>query len=491
MHWPSTIQPRLKKLKQHEHVLNRDYVLVWIRQTLRGEFNPAIDAAVLYGNRHGLPVVVYHGIDNRYPYASARLHTFVLQASASMESRLSQRQIRFCRHIRRPGKPSSNLVLKLTNRSAALFVDYCNNDWLAQICQSVIETVDVPCWSVDTTRLVPGSMFEKKVATTKAFRSKHTSLREIFQVCTEEDTSPSVDKFSGPLPIEGDSLTEQQTSETSQIIVDCIAQCDIDQALPSSGQFPGDRGSALKRLKDATVNIVARYKWTRNNASLPKSTTRLSPYLHFGVLSPVEVARAIEDADLHSAAKWKFLDELLTWREHYHHLADHSDSFASYLNVPRWARATLDAHRNDERSQPYSLSELMHARTSDATWNAAQLQFLCDGWMHNNLRMYWAKQIIKFRPSPEDAWATACYLNDRLSLDGRDASTYGGIQWAFGHAKPAHRESPIYGWVTTKTDSAICKRTDMSEWIEMQSNRSRPQLECPDSPPIQRYTKGI
>ncbi len=142
--------------------------------------------------------------------------------------------------------------------------------------------------------------------------------------------------------------------------------------------------------------------------------------MQFGVLGPREVAIAIGEAEMHSAARWKFLDELLTWREYYYHLARHADDASAYQNVPAWGRKTLNVHRDDPRKKIYSLHDLVHGRTSDSTWNAAQLQFLYDGWMHNNLRMYWVKQIIKWTDTPESAWATAVYLNERLSLDGRE-----------------------------------------------------------------------
>ncbi|MEX7265615.1 hypothetical protein AB2D17_32555, partial [Pseudomonas aeruginosa] len=92
-----------------------------------------------------------------------------------------------------------------------------------------------------------------------------------------------------------------------------------------------------------------------------------------------------------------------------------------------------------------TLADLLNGTTRDETWNACQRQFLVDGWMHNNLRMYWAKRIIALTPDPETAWATACYLNDRLSLDGRDPSTYGNIAASFGAGSPGRDGPPIYG----------------------------------------------
>ena len=76
-----------------------------------------------------------------------------------------------------------------------------------------------------------------------------------------------------------------------------------------------------------------------------------------------------------------------------------SDSFHT---VPEKPRQSLLDHADDERPVLYSLTDLVHGRTSDETWNAAQRQWLQTGYMHNNLRMYWGKQnIIKWTRDPE------------------------------------------------------------------------------------------
>ena len=138
----------------------------------------------------------------------------------------------------------------------------------------------------------------------------------------------------------------------------------------------------------------------------------------------------------------------------------------------------------------YSLSELVHAQTDDATWNAAQRQFVLDGWMHNNLRMYWVKQIIKWRPDPEDAWYVACYLNDRFSLDGRDPATYGNIRWGFGLSKKGYREIDVYGWVPPKSDRAVLRRDGVPEWIEAMNKRKMTQIDV-DEKVLKRLKKKL
>ena len=207
--------------------------------------------------------------------------------------------------------------------------------------------------------------------------------------------------------------------------------------------------------------------------------------MHFGVLSPREVARAVyaaeAEGEVHAAARWKFLDETLTWREYYHHRARHVPALGCWSGLPAHARETLTAHAADPRPTVYSLGALARGETDDETWNAAQKQFLLDGWMNNNLRMVWVKQFLKWTPDPQAAWATACYLNDRFSLDGRDASTYGGIRWGFGDAKP-YREAPIYGTVSRKGDGAVRKRDGAAAWLAEQAARAPLDVAIPDDP---------
>jgi deoxyribodipyrimidine photo-lyase len=161
----------------------------------------------------------------------------------------------------------------------------------------------------------------------------------------------------------------------------------------------------------------------------------------------------------------------------------------NYDRLPAWARRELAEHAADERPEVETLGALVRGETADETWNACQKQYLLDGWMHNNLRMYWAKRLIAMTPSPEAGWATACYLNDRLSLDGRDPSTYGNLAWAFGDAAPGYGRRPIFGLVSTRSDAAIRKRTG-DAWIRQAASREAPLLEVPNDPPVDPYLTG-
>lgn len=442
------------------------YVLCWLQQALRGNDNAIIDVAVHIGNALERPVVVYHGIDNRYQYASHRLHRFILEASQSLEAQCQQRRLRFCRYVRRPEAMLEGLVYRLAEQACCIVTDEMPTFVAHRQARSVANRVTIPLFAVDAACAVPMSVFDSLIASTAAFRSAHTKQRERF-LDAPGDIQTRVRKYTGKLCFEHDDLNRFGAKRLERL----IAACAVDMSLPPASAHHGSQASAQQRLKRAIQQVVPRYRWTRNNPSLDISTSELSPYLHFGVLGPREIVSKVQQADLHPSAAWKFLDEMLTWREYYHHLAWHSKTPDGYENVPQWARDSLARHQNDARPYLYDLATLLHGTTHDDTWNVAQRQFLLDGWMHNNLRMYWVKQIIQWTPTPENAWQTACYLNDRLSLDGRDPSTYGGIQWGFGRSRKAYKETDIYGWVPRKTDAALRRRPGVSEWIAAQTRR--------------------
>lgn len=457
---------RTRRLNRRRFKRDQRYVLCWLQQALRATDNPIIDVAVSLGNEFGLPVLVYHGLDNRYPYASWRLHRFILEASASLDDPLSKRRLRFCRYVRRREKPEPHLVYRLADSAACIVTDDMPTFVARRQAESVAKKAPQPVLVVDAACAVPMSAFSRCIEATRDFRAAHRPLRDS-ALEASTDTKPSVRKFTGKLCFEHDDLVGWSSRKLDAL----IRRCDVDMTLPVANGFRGGRAVALMMLKHAIHKVIPRYKWTRNNPADPDSTTKLSPFMHFGVLGPREVVQAVRGANLHSAARWKFFDELLTWREYCHHLARFSDDPASYQNVPEWARGTLADHVDDVRPKIYSVPELLHAQTDDDVWNAAQRQFLLDGWMHNNLRMYWVKQIIRWRPTPQNAWEVACYLNDRLSLDGRDPATYGGIQWGFGRSRKAYRESDIYGWVPLKSDAALRKRKGFESWMKKQNRR--------------------
>ena len=495
-----------------------DYVLCWLQQTLRGTANPVIDAAIALGDTLGLPVVVYHGLGRGYPHASHRLHRFILEASRSLERDVEARGLRFLRFVERlapDGDAGKGLVYRLAERAGAVVLDEQAafvGRWQAERVATRLAAAPRPVAviAVDGARLVPELAIGETCRTTASFRARVNAEREHW-IEERLDLPNRHPRFDDGLAIRSDALDEPPGTPPDSLpdaptsgppndppndLVDSprdgqrdgadsgddpidalIGAAGVDMTLPPVTWCRGGRDDAERHLLWAANAVVPGYAARRNDPSA-ETTTSLSPWLHFGVLSPHDVVRAIEDSDASSRDTWKFLDELLVWREHFHHLARHADDPASYENLPASARDTLAAHANDPRPTLYPLDALVHGETSDETWNAAQRQFLALGWMHNNLRMYWGKKLIEWTASPEAAWRTACWLNDHLSLDGRDPATYGNLRWCFGASRPAS-EVAVYGRVARRGDGAIRRRAG-DDWIRRAAIRPVPRIAVPD-----------
>ncbi|WP_424968902.1 deoxyribodipyrimidine photo-lyase [Dinoroseobacter sp. S375] len=455
-----------------------DYVLCWLQQTLRAHDNPAIDAAIDLGNQLGLPVLVYHGVREDYPYASDRLHAFLLGASRDLQQGCRARGLRAVSFIDRATHREKGLVYRLAEQAAAVLTDdhpvYVARAQATRFAARAQRAV----FAIDTARLVPSQAMPDGLTTTPSFRKAHGALRAEFEA-HDSDFDSAHGPYSGPVCFAPDALADASDAEIARI----IAACGIDHSLPPCPEFPPTAAAAQAALDQFIAASLKNYPYRRNNPADETGVSRLSPYLHFGVIGPRRITAAVRAADLPANAKWKYLDELLTWREYFHYLAYRSDAPDSFATVPERPRRSLLDHASDPRPTLYTLNSLLHGQTDDETWNAAQKQWLETGYMHNNLRMYWGKQIIRWTRDPETAWKTACYLNDRLSLDGRDPATYGNMRWVFGMSKPAYREQPIYGWVPPKSDRALRKRDGAAAWLADWAQRETLRIDVPEGLP--------
>ena len=473
------LRQRTRALTSHRVDKSQAYVLCWLMQALRPTENPALDVAILLANDLALPVVVVHALENRYPYASHRLHRFILEASLELQDGVEARGMRFVRWVRREGEGEVDAIARLAEHAAAVVVDDVPTFVTRTYADDLAKRLSTAAWGVDACCAVPMNALPDHLDTTKAFRAAHGKLRDL-HLGTDLEQQPTQAAYAGELDLGESVVTDLSRDGLDEL----IGRCSVDMTVGPSPKFPGYRSVALERLQYAVREVVPRYKWTRNNPALADESTHLSPYMHFGVLSPREVAMAVqraeEEGEIHPAARYKFFDELLTWREYYHHRCRHVPDFNRWSGLPTRAKKTLLEHAGDPRPNIYDLETLIHGRTDDETWNAAQKAFTLDGWMNNNLRMYWVKQLLRWRPDPREAFAVACYLNDRFSLDGRDASTYGGIRWGFGEAKRGYRELDVYGWVAPRGDAALRKRKGMPEWLAEQAARPVAGLAVPE-----------
>ncbi|MBJ6123374.1 deoxyribodipyrimidine photo-lyase [Sphingomonas mollis] len=476
--------PRVRRMNERAIRPEGRYVLCWLQQALRARDNPVIDAGVRLGNDLGLPVLVYHGLREDYPYASDRLHRFILGASRDLARECRERGIACVQHVDRADRREKGLVYRLAADSAAVMVEDQPTFVARWQSERVAARIDRAMLAVNAACLVPPAILGDDIGSTTAFRRRHQPLRGDWLVAA--DWTAKVAAYDGPLPFTSDRLDVCTDADLDRF----VAAAAIDHALPLSPMFPAGRDGALVMLERMMDEVLPTYATTRNDATQAVGASMLSPYLHFGVIGPREVMAAVEAAIAPAASKEKFADELLTWREWFHYQALTLPAPERYDRISEWARETLAAHAGDPRPEVETLDALLHGETRDETWNACQRQFLIDGWMHNNLRMYWGKRIIAMTPDPEIAWATACYLNDRLSLDGRDPSTYGNIAASFGGGSPGREGPAIYGKVPTRSDGSTRHRPGGPAWLAAAATRPRQTLVVPDGLPTALYLSG-
>ena len=283
------------------------YVLIWLQQTLRGDDHPAIDAGVQIANELGLPALVYHGLREDYPYASDRLHYFILGASREMGKSLRMRGIACVQHVVRPSRIEKGLVYRLADVAACVVTDAHATfvgKWQAERFAAKSERAVL---AIDATRLVPHKLLPAGLGATKAFRAAHGPLRDQC-LAARVQIEPQYAPYDGPLPFEPDRLADMDNRQIAIL----VTACRIDHTLPISDEHPATRDKVEERIAALTETIISRYGWTRNNPAQAGAGSKLSPYLHFGMTSPFEIMRAIKKAGVSRSARYKFVDELLT-----------------------------------------------------------------------------------------------------------------------------------------------------------------------------------
>jgi deoxyribodipyrimidine photo-lyase len=240
----------------------------------------------------------------------------------------------------------------------------------------------------------------------------------------------------------------------------------VDRGVPPVRRFHGGSVEARRRLEAFVRGGISGYADGRNEPADWHSSL-LSPYLHFGQISPLEVALAARGSrragDDDRAA---FLEELIVRRELSVNFVHYNQRYDSFKCLPRWARKTLDEHRDDERPVAYSRAKLEAARTHDPYWNAAMREMVHTGFMQNYMRMYWGKKILEWSRTPESGFRTALFLNNKYFLDGRDPNSYAGVAWCFGLHDRGWTERPIFGKVRYMNDRGLERKFDIDRYVE-------------------------
>ena len=327
--WHPHIAPRIRASNEHAIVPTARYVLCWLQQTLRATDNPVIDAAIDLGNALGLPVLVYHGLGERYPHASARLHHFILHASRDLQINVTARGLRCITYVEHEKTREKGLVYRLAKEAAAVLTDdqpvFVARDQAARFAARCGTAV----FAVDSARLVPTQALPKSIKTTPGFRKASGALRPEYEA-HNVNFKTALPPYDGPLCYSDARLADKTDGEIETL----IAACQIDHSLPPCPQFKPTEAAADAALATFVSDHLKTYPYRRNNAADESGVSRLSPYLHFGLIGPRTITAAVRAADVPANAKWKYLDELLTWREYFHYLAFHDPQADAFCSIP-------------------------------------------------------------------------------------------------------------------------------------------------------------
>jgi deoxyribodipyrimidine photo-lyase len=426
-------------------------VVYWMQRAQRALDNPALNVAIEAANILRKPAVAFFGLVPFYPHANLRSYTFLVQGLRDIAEGLRQRNVGFV--FRR--WPDNRLDQFCAQVRPSLVVGDENPMREPERWRKVVaDRLRVPLWTVDADVVVPSKLLGKEQYAARTIRPRIHALLDQFLV------APGNPKARIPW--------QPPTSlESLSVNGDPLAGFPIDTSVRPVLTFQGGTRAALNSLARFVRERLRGYATERNHPDLD-GTSQLSPYLHFGHIGPHTIGLAVKNAGAARQDREAFLEQLIVRRELAINFVRFNPNYDRLQGVERWALRTLKEHRRDERAQLYTAQVLEDAETHDPLWNAAQRQMVVSGWMHGYLRMYWAKKILEWTRSPEEAHDIAIRLNDRYELDGRDPSGYTGIAWAIGgkHDRAWGPERLVYGKIRYMSYASTSRKFDIKGYIE-------------------------
>jgi deoxyribodipyrimidine photo-lyase len=450
------IDERVVRLKEKPVNAKGRYVLYWMQMYKRAHANHALNFAIEKANELNLPLFVYEGLKYYYPWASDRLHTFILEGVEEKREAFEKLGIRYVFYLQKDGDSPKQTVARLAHGAALVVTDDFPCFIIPGHNRRVAERAEIPVFTVDSNGVIPMSRFEKEEYGAYTIRPKIKRILADYLAPMNDARikTPSVDL----------TIDCPETIVTADNIPSLVAACDIDHSVPPSEHYRGGTNAGRERLGKFVEEILPGYETSRNKPERDGSS-RLSSYLHFGFLSPLEIALAVRDADAPKPAREAYLEELIVRRELSYNLTRFNSNYDSLAALPAWAHETMREHAADQRPITYSLEELENGETHDELWNASQMEMVKTGEMHNYVRMLWGKNVIAWSPSYEIAFETLVHLNNKYCLDGRNPNSYAGILWCFGKHDRPWMERPVFGKMRYMTTGSTGKKFDSKKYI--------------------------
>lgn len=381
--------------------------------------------------------------------ATIRQYGFMIKGLQQVESELNKFNIPF---FLTRGNPENEIPLLLNKLNASILVSDFDPLKIKRIWKrDVAKKINIPFFEVDAHNIVPCLFISNKVEFgAYTIRPKiHKALPEF------------LDEFPELKKMKSSELQSEKINWT-----EIINSLEVNKKVKEVDWIKPGEANAQITLKEFLESRLDRYAEDRNDPN-KNALSNLSPYLHFGQISAQRVALTVEQFYKKNPSAEAFLEELIVRRELSDNFCYYNPKYNSFEGFPDWAKKTLNDHRKDKREFTYTLEEFEQAKTHDELWNAAQMEMVTTGKMHGYMRMYWAKKILEWSKSPEEALRIAIYLNDKYELDGRDPNGYVGCAWSIGGVHDrAWTERPVFGKIRYMNFNGAKRKFDVQSYID-------------------------
>jgi len=492
---------RVRELNEEPLFLEGEYILYWMIATRRFNYNASLEYAASMAKKYQKPLLVIEEISTSHPFANDRITSFVIQGMLDNVSTFNDNNIRFIPWVETPLSGPMGLLKTLSKKAVMIITDDFPTYYPLIAINSASKSVKTKMFAVDSNGVFPMS-WESRI-----FPTAHTFRRFI-----HANFSRCMDTWPRPNPLDEDYDYSMNDELFSTITEACsmklppfewlwrcgeggstgkiaLSTIDIDHDVQPVPHVRGGRNMAEKKLSLFLSDRLERYHLDRNNVEKP-SVSGLSPWLHFGHISSIEMVQNIIDltewtpemitlSRKGSREGWwglspgveSFLDQIITWRDLGFNNAFNNKDHDKYESIPEWAKTTLSEHSDDERML-YTFEQIESAETHDEVWNAAQQELLQTGIIHNYLRMLWGKRILEWASTPKQAAEWMIQLNDKYALDGRDPNSYTGIFWVLGrHDRAWGPERAIFGKIRYMSSANTKRKMNLKPYLQQFRSR--------------------
>jgi deoxyribodipyrimidine photo-lyase len=479
-------QIRIQGCNDHPVNPSGDFVLYWMIANRRLTWNFSLQRAVACARELKKPLVVFEALRCGYKWASERLHRFIIDGMTDNATNVERSAALYYPYVESSVDDGKGLLQALGRRACIVITDDFPEFFLPRMVRAASAQIPVRLEQVDSNGLLPMRSANQVFTTAFAFRR---FLQKT--LCLHLQAIPVADPLKAvTLPKMG-GLPEEITKRWPIFPAarhrgdsSLLGSLPIDhKVMPST--MRGGSTAALAAMKTFLTERLSSYAEGRNQPERD-ATSGLSAYLHFGHISAHEVFAALMDKEgwsvdrvspkaTGSRSGWwgvstsaeAFLDQIITWRELGFNICWQREDYGRYESLPEWALKTLSQHSKDRRSYTYTLDQFEQAQTHDPLWNAAQIQLVREGGIHNYLRMLWGKKIVEWTASPQEALDVMIQLNNQYALDGRNPNSYSGIFWVLGrYDRPWGPERAVFGKIRYMSSENTARKVRVQNYIE-------------------------